>query len=57
MDMVGKDTEHEVSIQLIAYLESVRSIFFEDMIFLIVGDKEMVACSCVGDALCARLRM
>ena len=55
--MAGKDTKHEVSVQLVAYLVSVHSIFFEDMIFVLAGDREMVVCSCVGDALCARLHV
>ena len=53
LDMDGKDTKHQLSVQLGAYLESVRSIFFEDMIVVLAGDKEMIGCSCIGVALCA----
>ena len=53
LDMDGKDTKHQLSVQLGAYLESVRSIFFEDMMFVLAGDKELLACFGVGDALCA----
>ena len=56
-DMAVKDTKHEVSVQLVAYLESVPSIFFEDMIFVLASDWEMVTCSCVGDALIALIAL
>ena len=51
--MASNNTKHQVSIQLSAYLESVRSIFFEDMIVRLAGEREMIGFSSVGVALCA----
>ena len=48
-----KGGETETSVQLVSYLEFVRSIFFKDMMFVLVGDMELLACSGVDDALCA----